>query len=162
MHASCEIIELLLQLQDRAFRSSPWHSLLGSLTGISEEVFNSTPRRFSGFPWMDGSIRSIVYHVTGDKLVQFSQAFGDGSVTWDSLSIAKSDLTTMLRELEAAHEPLVRTLRSLTQDDLSRKVRTWGGKKMTTLQFFLMLIEHDLYHAGQIRTMRNLLEEPRG
>jgi hypothetical protein len=160
MRASCQEIALLLQLQDRAFRSSPWHSLLGSLSGISEEVFNYTPPRFSGFPWMDGSIRSILYHVTGDKLVQFSQAFGDGSVTWENLSIAKRGLATMTRGLEEAHEPLVRTLESFEKEDLQRKVKTWGGKRMTALQFFFMLIEHDLYHAGQIRTMRNLLEDP--
>jgi uncharacterized damage-inducible protein DinB len=151
-------VETLLLMQQRAFRTSPWHSLLNSLEGIGEDVFARAPTRHSGFPWMDGSIRDILYHVTGDKMVQYSQAFGDGSVTWDTLRISRSTLEEMLPELHAAHQPIVEALKSQTSETLAHKVRTWGGKRLTARDFFLMLIEHDLYHAGQIRVLRNLYE----
>lgn len=151
-------VEILLLMQERAFRSSPWHSLLNSLEGIGQDVFTRTPERHVGFPWMDGSVRDILFHVTGDKMVQFSQAFGDGSVTWDTIRISRSTLEQMLPELHAAQEPLVEALRSQTPETLRQQVRTWGGKRLTARDFFLMLIEHDLYHAGQIRMLRNLYE----
>lgn len=151
-------VELLLTLQERAFQSSPWHSLLNALDAVPTEVFLRAPEKHSGFPWMDGSIRDIVYHVTGDKRVQFSQAFGDGSVTWDNVGVSKDSLGAMLDQLVAAHVPLVETLKRQTEATLANKVRTWGGKSMSTRDFFLMLTEHDIYHAGQIRMLRNLYE----
>lgn len=151
-------VELLLTLQERAFRSSPWHSLLNSLDGIPPEMFSRAPDRHSGFPWMDGSVRDIVYHVAGDKFVQHSQAFSDGSLTWDNVPVTRGPIEAMLKHLFDAHALLVEALKQQTDETLTRKVRTWGGKRMSVRNFFLMLIEHDLYHAGQIRMLRNLYE----
>lgn len=154
---NCQV-NLLLALQERAFRCSPWHSLLDSLEGVRSDVFLRAPDQHDGFPWMDGSIRDILYHVTGDKVVQFSHAFGDGSITWENVEIARATVDVMLQQLHQAHAPLVETLSRQTDDTLTKKVRTWGGKIMSIRDFFLMLIEHDLYHAGQIRMLRNLYE----
>ncbi|MER3413133.1 MAG: hypothetical protein C4341_02625 [Armatimonadota bacterium] len=151
-------VELLLALQERAFRTSPWHSLLNSLDGVPDDVFVRAPEKHSGFPWMDGSIRDIVYHVTGDKVVQLSHAFGDGSVTWESVKVARASLGSMVEQLLEAHAHLAETLKQQSDESLGNKVRTWGGKTMTACDFFLMLVEHDVYHAGQIRMLRNLYE----
>jgi hypothetical protein len=151
-------VAFLLHLQRRAFEVSPWHSLIGAIEGVQDEMFFRIPPAHNGFPWMDGSIADIIYHVAGDKYVQLSQAFGDGSVTWESLSISKGDRVSLVRDLHAANVLEVDALSKITDDDLSRRVKTWGGKLLTTEDFFLMLIEHDLYHAGQIRTLRNILE----
>lgn len=144
----------------RAFSESPWHSLLSALKGVSEEAFFFVPQRHNGFPWMDGSIRDIVYHVTGDKIVQLSAAFDDGIETWDSLKtkLSKSDMATMIQELHGAYDMELSKLNSLSEDQLEQKVATWGGKRMKAYELFLMLIEHDFYHAGQIRYIRNVIE----
>jgi uncharacterized damage-inducible protein DinB len=150
----------LESLAMRAFSESPWHSLLSALKGISEKTFFFVPQQHRGFPWMDGSIRDIVYHVTGDKIVQLSAAFGGGKETWDSLAskLSKSDMAKMMRELHDAFELERSKLKSLSDDELEQKVTTWGGKRMKACDLFLMLIEHDLYHAGQIRYIRNVIE----
>lgn len=148
----------LLELQRRAFSASPWHSVLGALDGITESVFFHKPTNHSGFPWMDGSICNIVYHLTGDKLVQCSSAFDNGGVTWDNLPISKTDIPTMFKELTNADEVVTSHLLEQTDETLSNKVKGWGGKSLSTEGLFLMLIEHDLYHAGQIRFARNLIE----
>ncbi|MCH8275108.1 MAG: DinB family protein [Armatimonadetes bacterium] len=151
-------VELLLALQKRAFEKSHWHSLIGALKDLNERLFCWKPETHAGFEWMEGSIRDIVFHVTGDKLVQASQAFGDGSVTWESMTdlIRKTGVESMVEDLRAAHDRLIEALERQTEESLDQKVRTWGGKRMTAQEFFLMLIEHDLYHAGQIRYIRNI------
>ncbi|HWP31405.1 MAG TPA: DinB family protein [Fimbriimonadales bacterium] len=153
-------VESLLHYQERSFAKSPWHSLMGALKGISEEVFFWVPPKHHGFPWMDGSIRDIVYHVTGDKLVQISTAFEGGIVTWDTLKseLEKENMETMMKQLQEANNKVVNKLRDLSDEELPLKVSTWGGKRMTIMEFFLMLIEHDIYHAGQIRYIRNIAE----
>ncbi|MGI8924815.1 MAG: DinB family protein [Fimbriimonadales bacterium] len=93
-------------------------------------------------------------NVTGDKLVQIDHAFGDGSLDWKKMPLSKSTLAGMLPELDEAHEQVVTTLRGTA--DLNSSVRAWGGKSMRTKDLFLMLIEHDIYHAGQIRYIRNI------
>lgn len=149
-------VDVLLKLQKRAFESSQWHSLKAALDGIDEAIFDWKPSKHEGFPWMDGSIRDIVYHVTGDKLVQFSQAYGDGSVNWENVPIVRGEIGDMRDELTRAHGAVVDALRKLTEDGLQEKVATWGGTRMAAEDFFLMLIEHDIYHAGQIRYIRNV------
>lgn len=132
---------------------------MSALEGVSDEAFMWLPDRHNGFPWMNGSIQDIVYHVTGDKLVQLNHAFGDASINWENLPVARADKDTMLRELANAQHDLLAAIQNA--DDLDAKVTGWGGKRLRTLDFFQMLIEHDLYHAGQVRYIRNLAEQPR-
>lgn len=153
-------VKSLLQYQESAFAKSPWHSLRAALKGVSEDVFFWVPPKYHGFPWMDGSIRDIVYHVTGDKLVQISAAFEGGMLTWDALKVEleKENMKTMMSQLEEAHKKVVQKLRDLDDEELLLKVKAWSGKRMSIMDFFLMLIEHDIYHAGQIRYIRNIAE----
>jgi len=130
------------------------------LKGVREEVFFWKPPKHRGFPWMDGSIRDIVYHVTGDKLVQVSAAFEGGITTWDTLKneLERENMEAMMGQLVKAHSKVADKLRDSSDEELLLKVSAWGGKRMTLAEFFLMLIEHDLYHAGQIRYIRNIAE----
>lgn len=150
----------LLILQREAFSRSPWHSLLSALNGVSSEAFFRVPQRHNGFDWMNGSIRDIVYHVTGDKLVQHSAAFANGAETWETLKskLEQENHELMIEQLKSAQHVLEKELNSTSVDSLSSQVSTWGGKKMRMDKLFLMLIEHDYYHAGQIRYVRNVLE----
>ncbi len=152
--------EALETLTIRAYKESPWHSLLSALKDLSESAFFHAPATHRGFDWMDGSVRDIVYHVTGDKHVQLSAAFGGGVENWTTVaqSHSKHDMETMLVQLQAAHELQLRHLRELPCEQLASQVSTWGGKRMRAHDLFLMLIEHDYYHAGQIRYIRNVVE----
>ena len=144
--------DILDDLAERAFSKSPWHSLMSALEGVTEEAFTWLPERHNGFPWMDGSIQDIVYHVAGDKLVQLNHAFGDATMNWENVPVVKGDKAALI----SAQAELLQAIRST--DDLDAKVTGWGGKRLKAVDFFLMLIEHDLYHAGQIRYIRNLVE----
>lgn len=146
--------EILLELARRAFSKSPWHSLMSALDGISADAFDYKPSRHNGFPWMDGSVRDIVYHVAGDKRVQLNHAFGDGTMAWDNVPLDKKG--DLIEALKSSQDEVIRAIH--TAEDLDRKVSSWGGRSMAAKDLFLMLIEHDIYHAGQIRYIRNLIE----
>jgi uncharacterized damage-inducible protein DinB len=108
---------------------------------------------------MNGSIQDIVFHVAGDKRVQLSAAFEGGSVTWDEYIAEhpKGSVDEMLAELKASHTLMMARMEETRDEALQTTVSTWGGKKMAIRDLFVMLIEHDIYHAGQIRYVRNLL-----
>lgn len=146
--------EILIDLANRAFSKSLWHSLMSSLDGVRNEAFDALPPRHNGFPWMDGSIRDIVSHVAGDKLVQLNHAFGDGAMNWESVPVDKNH--DLLEQLKTSQEALIVAISGA--GDLHEKVTSWGGKRLSAQDLFLMLIEHDIYHAGQIRYIRNLVE----
>ena len=150
---------------DSALHMSEWHSLEAALRGLADADAAWTPTHYRGFPWSKGSIREIVLHVAADMLVQHSMAFGDGSLNWEKVlelpEAREGTLAASRRLLQRGANELYHTLSGLTDEDLSRTVTTWGGKKMSAEHFFDMLIEHALYHAGQIRYIRCLIEGER-
>ncbi|MEP0765296.1 MAG: DinB family protein [Fimbriimonadia bacterium] len=160
------LTDKLTRSLDAALHKSEWHSLAAALRGLSDADAEWIPARYKGFPWSKGSIREIVVHVAADMLVQHSIAFGDGSLDWGQAlalpEVREGTLDAARRLLQRGANESLRTLANLKDDDLGRRVTTWGGKKMSAEGFFDMLIEHALYHAGQIRYIRCLIEGERG
>lgn len=156
-------IELLLDLLDRAYAKSRCHSLRTAARDVTEPEALWTPPHFEGFPFMNGSIRDLVFHVGADKLVQISQRFADGAVTWETMTARFAregrTLAAALTIAEEGHGAVRSTLASLIDDDLVKKT-TLEGRAMRNVDFFAMMIEHDAYHAGQIRYVRNMIEGP--
>ncbi len=152
-----DFLEFLLH---QAYERSRWHSLRGALKGLKEETFVWRPPAHSGFPWMDGSIRDILFHVIGDKQVQLDRAFGDGSLTWEVVmkQVPRSSLKEMLPYLQQAQEAVISALRNCEEGELDEKVVMSDGTTLTVTELFIMFAEHDFYHAGQIRYVRNLIE----
>ena len=74
-----------------------------------------------------------------------------------------TDLDAELTGLKEAHTYSLQTLGGLSDEDLARPT-DWGGKKRTTLEFFLLVFEHDAQHRGQVATYLRLLgvERPAG
>jgi hypothetical protein len=58
---------------------------------------------------MNGSIRDIVYHVTGDKLVQMNHAFGDGTMNWENVPVDKN--RDVIDQLRTSQESLIEAIR---------------------------------------------------
>jgi uncharacterized damage-inducible protein DinB len=156
--------EKLRRSLDSAYRSSRWHSVKGALKGLSEEDAEWRPQPYKGFPWSTGSINCILFHVAACKLVEMSSGFGDGTFTYeaaDKLPEAGS-LSGLRKLLERGQKEVLRVLDGLDEEDLSRQVRVSDGSMVSAEEFFDMLVEHDLYHAGQIRYVRNLIDGLRG
>jgi len=58
-----------------------------------------------------------------------------------------------LQELERSHRDLKKAVENLAEDQLNEKIK--GGK----ISFYVLLhgvVQHDLYHAGQIALLKKL------
>lgn len=152
-------LERLQRQLEAAYRTSRWHSLKEVCGGLKPEEAAWVPPHYKGFPWAKGSILELIFHVAGDTLYQLDYAFGSRTLTWNQLTerFAKDggDLKAARQLLEEAYAALQKRLNALTDSDLSRSYSTPDGER-TLEELFQMILEHYLYHAGQIVYIRNL------
>ncbi|MBI1730379.1 DinB family protein [Candidatus Acetothermia bacterium] len=146
---------------ETAYRGSHWHSFQSALRGLSPDEARWKPPHYQGFPWMDGSIQKIIFHVGGDNLYQLDHALGERKLSWDELQVnykpAMSDLKSALQLADRGYQALQDALGSLTDESLAKKYPTPEGKGKRSLEgLFKMMIEHYFYHAGQIVYIRSL------
>lgn len=153
--------EMLCAQLEAAYRSSPFHSFLASLQGVREEDALWLPPRYKGFPHMTGSILNLAFHVGGDKGVLVSHSFGDGAITWPRMQAHFEELGGNLaaahRLAEEGHALVLDTLARQREEDLLAPRPYYGGKTYPACEIFSIIAEHDLYHAGQIHLLRNLI-----
>ena len=71
---------------------------------------------------------------------------------WDWES--KPGIGGAIELLEQAHQVLTECLEACSDDDLEKSVPTNHGK--SAANFFWIMVMHDIYHAGQIRTRRTV------
>lgn len=152
--------DMLRNRLEAAYRGSRFHSFLGSLKGVSEADARWTPEGYRGFPHMTGSILNLAYHTGGDKHVLASTAFGDGTVTWrlvgQRFEALGADLSSVRTLAAEGHAHLLSVLASLAEADLDSP-RHYGGRTHSAAEIISIAAEHDIYHAGQIWYVRNLL-----
>ncbi len=110
----------------------------------------------------------MVAHVGACKYMYENHAFGDASLKWGEpltnerrLSAVTADaVAELLRWLEAAQRAVRASVHALDDDrELLRPRRTNWGEMKETRWIIKSMIEHDLYHAGEINRMRALRQE---
>jgi hypothetical protein len=152
-----ERVAELVELLDEAFSGPRWHSLLTNLESVTPDDWNWVAPRGRR------SIRDIVAHVGGCKFMYNNQAFGDGQYTWDSPPVAGGDaldtMPTAIEWLRAGHERLRGSIAALEDDDLPRQRGHHSGTSRETRWIIRTMIEHDLYHAGEINYIRALRQQ---
>ena len=146
-----------LYLLDEAFEGNDWHSLLGNLRFVQADDWRRVP------PGGSRSIRDIVQHVGGCKLMYENHAFGDAGLRWDHPLVDGGDaLATVLSATDWLREGQRRLRQSLTgldDSDLQTLRRTNWGELRETRWLIAVMIQHDLYHAGEINHIRSLLQQ---
>jgi hypothetical protein len=150
-------IEQLLYLMDEAFDAEGHeHSLLANIRSLEEEDWQWVP------PGGGRHTLAIVVHVGQCKYVYDNHAFGDGSMRWDrpaTLPGIREDATveeviTWLREGQRVLRQSVTALES--DEELLMPRRSNWGQEYETRWLISVMIEHDLYHAGEINHIRAL------
>ena len=149
-------LDTLARLLDEAFEGGG-HSLLENLREVRDDDWYATPEGGSR------SIAAILEHVGWAKWMYENYAFGDGSLRGDAPPVwpadgrprARAQLLPWLRE---GHERLAASVRALDSDaELERERPTNWGERKPTRWLVHTMIEHDLYHAGEINHLRALL-----
>lgn len=147
-------VSQLIYLLDEAFQGTEWHSLLGNLSSVTPEDWLWVP------PGGQRSIRDIVGHVGGCKFMYQNHAFDDAKLTWDDPLVdgrgVLSTIAEALAWLRVGQERLRQSIAALDDAELLRLRMTNWGELKETRWIIAVMIEHDLYHAGEINHLRSL------
>jgi hypothetical protein len=144
----------LLFLMDNAFEHSRPHSLLNNLGTVTEADYE---REHDG-----RSIREMVRHLAAAKQVYNNQAFGDASLFMPNFQARIYESNASMAEdidfLHQGHKQLRASLAALDDGDLAAQRPVHMGGTRETREIISIMIEHDLYHAGEINHLRSLLQ----
>lgn len=152
-------IEQLLYGLDRAFEGGSgarWHGLTVNLAALEPELWSVAA------PGCTRTVLDLVEHVGAAKLVYDSQAFGDGSVHWDQPGLVPvfrdsggpGEIMEWLRSAQARVRDHVAALDD--DEELLLPRMSPQGREQETRWVITTIIEHDLYHAGEINHLRLL------
>ena len=157
-------IEQLVFMMDNAFEGDParpdqsWHAVLVNLGSVQPDDWDWVP------PGGRRTIRRLLLELGTCKYVCDSQAFGDGSMSWEVPgSIPALDITSrdeIAGWLREAHRRLRDHVAALEDDAelLLPRPSYWGEERAIRWQVNTM-IQHDLYHAGEINHIRALHQQ---
>ena len=154
-------IDELVLLMDRAFADSE-HSLLRNLLTVHPDSWGTVPlggRR---------SIREITLHVRRFKFMYANHGFRSGDLDYSEppatpASERLATIETAIEWLREGHAYLTGCVNELPDDselDVDRKAH-WG-EPVPARHIIVTMIEHDLYHAGEINRTRALLQDDDG
>jgi uncharacterized damage-inducible protein DinB len=151
------VVDQLLYLLDDGFEGGQWHSLLGNLRDVTAEDWLWVP------PGGRRSIRAIVAHVGACKWMYENHAFGDASLTWDAPLVTRvdglDDPAPAIAWLREAQARLRASVAALDDAELLRQRRTNWGTLEETRWIITTMIQHDLYHAGEVNHLRSLHQQ---
>ncbi len=150
-------IDQLLELMDKAFESHE-HSLIVNLRSVRDESWEMLPENAVR------SIRAITAHVGLFKYIYANHAFMGADMDYDDPPAAPGperlqSPAAAMEWLGEAHVYLTGCIRELQTDeelDVPRKAH-WG-EFLPTYDLVVIMLEHDLYHAGEINRTRALLQ----
>lgn len=155
-------IDLLMYLMDEAFagqgieESNESQSLMTNLATVDEAMWRAR------LPGSVRTIESIALHIGGCKVMYADHAFGTRGLTWESPEVepwpdGAAAMSEALDWLRRSHVALMAHVASLSDEDLAKvRYANWGQLRETRW-LLSMLLQHDLYHAGEINRMRALL-----
>ena len=149
-------VQQLLHLMDEAFEGNGDHSLLANLRSVREDDWLWVP------PGGARTIFDLVRHVGECKYVYANHAFGDASMRWDRRGTVPSvdrdtPTTAVIEWLQSGQRGLREDVAALPDDgELLRPRRANWGRSYETRWLINVMIQHDLYHAGEINHIRAL------
>ena len=155
-------VDLLVYLMDEAFQgpgivaSNESQALMPNLATVEPSMWQAR---------LPGSVRtigSIAVHVAGCKVMYANHAFGDRALTWESPEVApwpefQAPMAETLAWLRSSHTILMGHVRGLADEDLGQPRYANWGELCETRWLLSTLLQHDLYHAGEINRQRALL-----
>lgn len=149
-------VQQLLYLMDQAFDGNRDHSLLSNLGSVGEDDWLWLP------PGGGRSIFDLVQHVGECKFVYANHAFGDASMRWDRPDTVPSverdaPRPEVIEWLQSGQDRLKEGVAALPDDsELLRKRPANWGLSYETRWLINVMIQHDLYHSGEVNHIRAL------
>ena len=150
-------VRRILGQMDRAFAGEAWHgpSLMELLGGIDAEAAAAHPVHHAHSIWeLVNHIRAwktIVQHRAAGEAVKDVTAEQDWPPPFEVTEVA---WTRALEDLKESHTRLRGVVEGLSDDQLRGKA---AGEEYSIYFMVHGLIQHDLYHAGQIAILKKAL-----
>ncbi len=148
-----EGIEQYLYMMDQAFDSPVgWHSLMKNLGAVKDDEWDWVP---------EGGTRSIAdlaEHCSA-RYMYANHMFGDRTMRWETIPAPPSrpDHAGVLAWLREGFRRMREGVAALTDDaELSQQRGAPWGDERETRWLVNIMIQHDLYHAGEINHIRAL------
>ena len=161
----------MLRQMEAGYRSDPFHALRKNLESVTEVEWKTRPLNPSVGPNSEFgeqpelSIADLVLHVGGAKYMYANRAFGDGTMKWGGIKGPRThDKETVLAWLDAGHRQLVEGLTALENDAMLDTERSFPGwpTPLTVRILAGIVMNHDLYHSGEINRQRALIRGSEG
>lgn len=150
-----EGIEQYLYMMDRAFDSQDgWHSLMKNLGAVKDDEWDWVPERGKR------SIGELAEHC-GARYMYANHAFGDRTMTWETMPAPppRADHAGIIAWLREGFRRMREGVAALADDGelLRHRGAPWeDGRELETRWLISIMIQHDLYHAGEINHVRAL------
>jgi uncharacterized damage-inducible protein DinB len=159
-------LDVMLAALEAAYRGDRFHSLLGNLGDVTDEEWATRPAEYSSEVFgtqPELSIADLVRHVGGAKLMWGNHAFGDRSLTWAESGPPSEERGAVMGWLEEAHAGFVAGVEVLGDDAelVAERMAHWG-RPLPTQAIISLVINHDLYHSGEINRQRGLIRGASG
>ncbi len=133
-----------------------WHSMIRNLSTVAPDEWDKLPTGAGR------TIRELVRHVGESYLMHENHVFGDGKRDWGDLDVdglgpgeSPAELTTWLR---ATHGQFRTSVSKLIDDELGELRRAPWGDPLEIRRSVELMIQHGLYHLGEINHIRALLQ----
>lgn len=161
-------IELLLWQMNAAYRGDRFHAFRKNVDSVRPDEWDVRP---SGWtidefgPQPELSIRELVLHVGAPKYMYADRAFGDAKLEWEDIKLPSLDTDSLLAWLDDGHRTLTDGLAALHDDaELAVERQTpWRTPAiMRRDQLLTVIINHDVYHSGEINRQRALIRGTTG
>ncbi|MEP6973074.1 MAG: DinB family protein [Actinomycetota bacterium] len=155
-------VEEIVYLLEEAFsgvgieESNESQSLLVNLRSVEEPMWRALP--------VGGArtIESIALHVGSCTVMYDEYAFGAGELTWNDQrwlpwKVGEASIDATVAWLEDVHGRFVDHVRSLVDADLGELRPTNWGELRETRWLISTMLQHDVYHAGEVNHLRSIL-----
>ncbi len=131
-------------------------SLLTNLRSVDEAMWRALPTGGAR------TIESIALHVGGCTIMYDEYAFGAGALTWDDQSWlpwseGNAPMGATIEWLDDVHDRFIGHVRALSDDDLAVLRPTNWGEMRETRWLLSTMLQHDVYHAGEVNHLRSIL-----
>jgi len=149
-------IHRILDQMDRVFSGDAWHgpSLMSVLDGISAEDASKHPIRGAHSIWElvhhIGAWNTISQHRLAGEVVEIT-AERDWPPVWE---VNDTAWKRALENLVESRRRLRDSVKGLSDEELERKA---AGPDYSCYQVLHGVLQHDLYHAGQIVMLKKAL-----
>jgi uncharacterized damage-inducible protein DinB len=153
-------IDRILDQMDRAFSADAWHgpSLMSTLEGLSAEDASKHVIRGAHSIW------ELVHHLGSWNAIVLNRLRGeDAELTaerdWPPVwEVSETAWQRAVENLSDSHARLRNFVKSIEDDQLDRTAAKTNGASTSRYVILHGVIQHNLYHAGQVAILRKALD----